>query len=152
MLDFPERLAMEAGRPVLLIPKQGVMQGMPTSITVAWKPCREAARAVADSMPLLKKAKQVQVLTVDEGEGGREGALPDNELANALARHDLNVNVTRLPKSANSAGEDIRRRATEQSEMLVMGAYGHSRLREMVLGGVTRHMFSRMTIPVLVSH
>ena len=151
MLDFPERLAMESGRPVLLIPK-GLMQGLPNSITVAWKPCREAARAVADAMPLMKKAKLVQVLTVDEGDSSREGALPDNELANALARHDLNVNVTNLPKSNISAGEEIRRRATEQSTMLVMGAYGHSRLREFVMGGVTRHVFSSMTIPVLVSH
>ena len=150
ILDFPERLALDSGRPVLVTPIQGAMRQVPTSITVAWKARREAARAVADAMPLLKRAASVNVLTVKE-EVTREGSLPDTELAAALARHGVNVAMT--PFSPNgSVGEDIARVASEQSELLVMGAYGHSRLREFVLGGVTHHMLKAMTIPVLFSH
>jgi len=150
ILDFPERLAVESGRPVLVVPTSGLFEQIPKSITVAWNGRREAARAVADAMPLLKRADRVHVLTV--ADGTREGSLPDTELAASLARHGVKVSVNALHASDATAGEEIARRAAEQSELLVMGAYGHSRLREFVLGGVTRHMLKSMTIPVMFSH
>lgn len=150
-LDFPERLALEAGRPVLVVPLKGTFECIPKTITVAWNGRREAARAIADAMPLLKKADRVDVLSVTTGHR-HEGGLPDTEVAAYLDRHGVNVTVNALDASDESVGEEIARRAAEQSELLVMGAYGHSRLREFILGGVTRHMLKAMSIPVLFSH
>ncbi len=150
ILDFPDRLAVESGRPVLVVPTSGLFEHLPKTITLAWNGRREAARAVADAMPLLKKAEQVHVLSVTGDTN--EGSLPDTELAASLARHGVNVSVNTLQASDATTGEEIARRAAERSELLVMGAYGHSRLREFVLGGVTRHMLRSMTIPVIFSH
>lgn len=152
ILDFPQRLAIEAGRPVLVIPNARPLSRLPRSVTVAWKARREAARAVFDAMPLLTRADRVEVLTIDEGQGVREGRLPDTELAAALARHGAKVTVTELTTVGSSVGQEIQRRAAEQSELLVMGAYGHSRFRELAFGGVTRHILQDMTMPVLFSH
>lgn len=149
LLDFPERLALESGRPVLVIPNGYVFSALPQTVTVAWKPRREAARAVFDALPLLKRAQKVEILSVEEGEP-EEGSLPAAEIATSLDRHGVKVSVT-IPPGRVSAAEEIQRRAS-QSELLVMGAYGHSRLREFVFGGATRHMLQNMTVPVLFSH
>jgi nucleotide-binding universal stress UspA family protein len=152
ILDFPERLAIEGGRPVLVLPIKGRFESLPKSITVAWNGRKESARAVFDALPLLKLAEKVEVLTVDQGDGPLEGSLPDTELAAALDRHGVNVTVAKFAAVEASVGEAIRRRATEQSDLLVMGAYGHSRFREFAFGGVTRHILREMTEPVLFSH
>jgi nucleotide-binding universal stress UspA family protein len=150
VLDFPERLAIEAGRPVLVIPNGYVFQALPKKVTVAWKNRREAARAAFDAMPLLQRAEEVQVLTVEEEER-QEGSPGVTEIAATLNRHGVNVSVDIVPAAQTSAAEEIQRR-TEKSELLVMGAYGQSRFRELVFGGVTRHLLRNMTIPVLFSH
>lgn len=150
ILDFPERLALEGGRPVLVIPNGYEMQAIPKRVTVAWKNRREAARAAFDALPLLQRAEQVRVITVEEGEP-QEGFPNATEIAVTLDRHGVSVTVDVI-QSRNSAAEEIHRRATEQSELLVMGAYGQSRFRELVFGGVTRHVIQNMTIPVLFSH
>ncbi len=151
ILDFPERLAIEAGRPVLVIPNGWEFSEPPKTITLAWKNRREAARAAFDALPLLKRAQEVQVLTVEEGEA-QEGDPEDMEIATALDRHGVNVSLTTIPAGEASAAEEIHRRAAEQSELLVMGAYGRSRFRELVFGGVTRHILRNMKLPVLFSH
>lgn len=151
ILDFPERLAIESGRPVLVIPNGWQFPALPKRITVAWKPRREAARAIFDALPLLQRAEEVRVLTVEESEP-EEGSLPDPEIAAALDRHGIKVSVTSIPRGQTSAAEEIHRRASEESELLVMGAYGHSRLREFAFGGVTRHILQNMAVPVLFSH
>lgn len=150
ILDFPERLAIESGRPVLVIPNNFTVSALPKRVTVAWKRRREAARAVFDALPLLKRAQQVNILTIDE-DNGCTGELGDAEIATALDRHGINVSVSCIP-APNGAGEEINRRAAEQSELLVMGAYGHSRFREFAFGGVTRHILQNMKVPVLFSH
>jgi nucleotide-binding universal stress UspA family protein len=82
-----------------------------------------------------------------------EGALPDTEIAAALARHGVKVEIMSAPVGRSSVGEDIQVRATDRgADLIVMGCYGHSRLREFALGGVTRHMLKDMTIPILFSH
>lgn len=151
ILDFPERLAIEGGRPVLVIPNGWEFAAVPKTITVAWKNRREAARATFDALPLLKRAQQVHVITVEETEGA-EGTPPETDLAAALDRHGVKVSVTSIPAAHTSAAEEIHRRAVEQSELLVMGAYGQSRFREFVFGGVTRHILQNMKVPVLFSH
>ncbi len=151
VLDFPERLAIESGRPVLVIPDGYVFSEPPKSIMVAWKDRREAARAAFDALPLLKLAEAVEVLTVEEGEV-REGGPEDFEIAAALDRHGVEVSVTTIPESRTPAAEEILNRAAQNSQLLVMGAYGHSRFREFAFGGVTRHVLKQMKVPVLFSH
>jgi nucleotide-binding universal stress UspA family protein len=153
ILDFPERLAVESGRPVLVIPRTGQFLMPPKRVTVGWNARREAARALFDSLPLLARADQVQVVTVDEGGGSREGALPDTEIGATLARHGIKTTITKASRGALTAGEALRTHAIEsKSDMLIIGAYGHSRLREFAFGGVTRHLLAHMPVPVLFSH
>ena len=151
ILDFPGRLAIESGRPVLVIPNGWEFSALPRSITVAWKGRREAARAAFDALPLLKRAEQVNVLTIQE-DGRRECGPPDSEIATALDRHGVKVSVADITAVQTSIGEEINRRASQQSELLVMGAYGQSRFREFIFSGVTHHMLQNMTVPVLFSH
>jgi nucleotide-binding universal stress UspA family protein len=154
ILDFPDRLAIETGRPVLVLPAGYVPARLPRSITVAWKNRRESARAVFDALPLLKQAERVDVVTIEEDSSGREGRLPDTEMGAALARHGIKATIASARPSGHlGVGEDIRRYAvTCGADLLVMGAYGHSRFREMAFGGATRHIFRDMNIPVLFSH
>ena len=153
ILDFPERLALGAGRPVLVVPNFGTHTGVPGNVTIAWSNRRESARAVADALPLLQVASQVHLLTIADGGAVAEGALPDTEIAAALARHGVKVQASRAIASEYTVGEEIRVRAVDlEADLLVMGCYGHSRMRELALGGVTRHMLREMTIPILFSH
>ena len=153
ILDLPDELALGAGRPILVVPGFGRFDRLPRVITIAWNGRREAARAVADALPLLKLAESVNVLCVRDGRPRPEGHLPDTEIAAALARHGVKVDLADVIATEYTIGEEIRVRAIDRgSDMLVMGCYGHSRLREMALGGVTRHMLREMTMPILFSH
>lgn len=152
ILDFPDVLAIGAGRPVVIVPNFGRYDRLPRVVTVAWNGTREAARAVADALPLLQLAEQVNVLAVRDGPLP-EGYLPDTEIAAALARHGVKADVAEVIATEYTIGEEIRVRAIEQgSDLLIMGCYGHSRMREFALGGVTRHMLRETTIPILFSH
>lgn len=152
ILDCPDRLAIESGRPVLVLPSSGRFSALPRTVLVAWNGRRESARAVFDALPLLTLAETVEVLTVDELPRD-EASLPDTEIAAVLARHGANVKVTNLMPRAGVAAQEIRARAVDiKADLLVMGAYGHSRLSEFVFGGATRHLLKEMTIPVLFSH
>jgi nucleotide-binding universal stress UspA family protein len=153
ILDFPERIALGAGRPVIVVPNFGEHRGMPRNVVVAWSRRREAARAVADALPLLKAAEKVHLITVTEGSDDADAAATDEDIRQALIRHSVNVQASRSMATEFTVGEEIRVRAIDlQADMIVMGCYGHSRLREFALGGVTRHMLREMTIPVLFSH
>lgn len=152
LLDFPDRIVLGAGHPVIVVPHYGRHKGIPANVTIAWSNRREAARVVTDSLPLLKLAQKVNLLMVDEGTGAN-GAAATADIENALKRHGINVTVSRPIATEFTVGEEIRVRAIDQhADMLVMGCYGHSRLREFALGGVTRHILREMTIPVLFSH
>jgi len=153
ILDFPDRLAIESGRPMLTIPSVGQFKGLPRIVTVAWSGRREAARAVFDALPLLKRAHLVHVTTVDEGSEPLEGALAGTAIADALACHGIEVQISSGEANEATVGEELRSRAAEHgSDLLVMGCYGRSRFREFALGGATRHILRNMTIPTLLSH
>jgi nucleotide-binding universal stress UspA family protein len=153
ILDFPDRLAIESGRPVLAIPNVGRFKGVPRIITVAWSGRRESARAVFDALPLLKRAQLVHVTTVDEGSEPLEGGLAGTAIADTLARHGVEVQVSSGEANEATVGEELRSRAAQHgSDLLVMGCYGRSRFREFALGGATRHILRDMTIPTLLSH
>jgi nucleotide-binding universal stress UspA family protein len=152
--DAPERLAFESGRPVLILPYAGMFGEIGKRVMVAWSGKREAARAVFDALPLLKAADVVTLLcVVGRDSDGESGQLPGTEIAASLARHGVNVTVRKtIADDIGVADEILARLADDGSDLLVMGAYGHSRLREMVFGGVTRHILRHMTVPTLMSH
>lgn len=149
--DFPIRLVMETGRPVLLVPQADEIKTVGERITVAWNHSRESARAVFDALPLLKMAGSVRILAVNSLVEGAEG--PSQALATALSRHGVNAEAAVSNTTERNEAEQLFAELTRTgSDMLVMGCFGHSRWREMVLGGVTRHVLSHMNMPVLLSH
>ncbi len=153
-MHLPEEVALGAGRPVLVVPYVGARKTLGEHITVAWDAGREAARAISDALPALVAAKSVQVLVINpEVSRERHGADPGADIARYLARHDVKVEVQRLTTRELSVGDTILSVLADRgSDLLVMGAYGHSRLRELMLGGVTRQLMTHMTVPVLLSH
>lgn len=152
--DLCERTVLETGKPVVIIPQGYSGTGFGRSVTVAWDGSREAARAVADAMPLLQKADRVSVIAVDpDREMGALGDLPGADICHHLARHGVNAEAQTTNSGSASIGETLLKWATGQdADLLVMGAYGHWRLRELVLGGVTRDVLRDPHIPIMMSH
>ncbi len=153
-LDVADRLAMESGRPVLIVPNEGLCTGFGEKVLAAWNAEREAARAIFDALPLLQRAKKVQVVWVNpQSEGGTADAVPAADICEALARHGVKCEATQAIRPRANVGRTLLEHAVESgADLLVMGCYGHSRLREFVLGGATRHVLDHMSIPVLMSH
>jgi nucleotide-binding universal stress UspA family protein len=148
--DFPELVCLSVGRPVLVVPYTGVFPSIGGQVLIAWNGSREATRAVSDALPLLKRAKQVTVLVIN-ADRYAHGEIPGADITWYLARHGVEAQA--MQAVSEDAGELLLSRAADLSaDLLVMGAYGHSRLKEMVLGGVTRTVLRSMTLPVLMSH
>ncbi len=149
-----EQLLIDSGRPVLMVPYAGDHVDFGKNITLAWNASRESARACAAALPLLKMAEKVTVLWVNpQSENGDTMDVPGSEIAKYLSRHGISAEIdnsrTRLPE----VGDEILSRVSDNgSDLLVMGAYGHSRLRELVFGGASRHILKNMTVPVLMSN
>jgi nucleotide-binding universal stress UspA family protein len=151
VLDVPERLIIESGRPVLVVPNAGRFPTIGDRITVAWNMGREASRAAFDALPLLTQAERVRVVSASPKRGDRD--LPGAELAQTLARHGVKCEVAPLDTAGIGIGDALLSGLSDDSaDLLVMGAWGHSRMRELVFGGVTRHILEHMTVPVLMSH
>lgn len=153
LMDFPERLALESGRPVLVIPYAGRFSRIGRRVVVAWKAGRESARAAFDALPLLQGAESVHILEIKERADAESTLGPDTSIAAALARHGIKPVVHTSVASNISVGDEILSRVSDlDADLLVMGAYGHSRFRELVFGGATRHIARHMTLPTLFSH
>ncbi len=146
-----DELVLSCGRPVLLVPYAYRPATVAERIVLAWNASREAARAVADAMPLLERARGVTVLCVNPGpEMGEE---PGADIALHLARHGVKAEASHVNAHDIDSGDALLSRLGDlAADLLVMGAYGRPRLRELVLGGVTRHVLRHMTVPVLMSH
>lgn len=151
--SFPTDIVMAGGRPAIVMPFVEVPPVIGQRVLVAWDGGREAARAVNDALPILERAHAVTVLAVnpDVSSAGNRDAGADISLH--LARHGVKVTAARTVSRETSVGDVILADIADNSmDLLVMGAYGHSRLREWVLGGVTRHILAHMTVPVFMSH
>jgi nucleotide-binding universal stress UspA family protein len=147
-----EGVLFESGRPVIFVPfinKSGMQLDR---VMVCWDGSRTAARAIADAMPFLEKAKQVEIVIISD-KPSKKDEMPGADLGQHLARHGLKVDVKRITSSDIDVPSTILSYAADSSaDMIVMGGYGHSRLREFVLGGATRGILEAMTVPVFMSH
>lgn len=149
-----DHLVLEAGRPVLVVPYVGRYPVVGNKVLVAWNSSREATRAINDALPLLAHAKQVNVLAINPKNGRKgHGDVPGADICLHLARHGVNAVCESIQAQDLDVGAMLLSRAADDEvDMLVMGAYGRSRLRELVLGGATLHVLRQMTVPVLLSH
>jgi len=150
----PEHVTLASGRPILVVPYAGHFETVGRRVLIGWNATREATRAVNDAMPLLIEADVVTVLTIDAREGpDGHGELPGADISLHLARHGVKATVERTVSAGISAGDVLLSRAADLgADLLVIGAYGHSRVRELLLGGATRSILQSMTLPVLMSH
>ena len=147
-----ESLVLSSGRPIIVFPPRGTVSQV-HRILVAWNATRESIRAVADALPLLVKAEVVEVLVVDhERNRAGHGQEPGADIARHLARHGAHVEVRRLSSGGKNVGHLLLSQAAAfGADLLVMGAYGHSHLREWMFGGVTRTVLYEAGVPVLMS-
>ncbi|MFG1480263.1 universal stress protein [Xanthobacter sp. V4C-4] len=149
-----ETVLLDSGRAVLVVPY--IQEKKPFTAeraVIAWDGSRASARALAEALPLLHRTKVVEVFRVVSA-GSEEVDEEGLEVARHLARHNLDAQVRRLPvSSGDSISAAILNEVSDQgADLVVMGGYGHSRLKEMVLGGVTRDILASMTVPVLMAH
>jgi len=153
-LDFVDRVVIDVGRPVMVLPLQAKPVESFGTIIVAWNGRREAARAVFDSLPLLRLAREVRVVWVDpQRDDHGPSAIAGSELAEALARHGINAIAEPISSNGQEAGIALLTKVFDSgADLLVMGAYGHSRARQFILGGATREALKNMAVPVLFSH
>jgi nucleotide-binding universal stress UspA family protein len=147
-------MLLESGRPVLVVPPRCKSAVPPKRIVLAWRPTREATRALHDALPLLLQADRVDVLAINPvgGELGH-GEQPGADIANHLARHGVEANVVvRDARSRGVSGVLLEHARESYAQLIVAGGYGHSRLREWAMGGVTRELLLTASVPVLFSH
>jgi nucleotide-binding universal stress UspA family protein len=147
-----EGLVFESGRPVLVLPPKGQAGHRFNDVVIGWDGSRAAARALADSLNFCERAASVTVVTVT-GEKDLPGTELASEVLRHLARHDIAAEAVEVRLTEQDAGCALRAFCKEKgSDLLVMGAYGHSRIREFVLGGATRAILEQPGLPVLLSH
>ena len=148
-------LVMTAGRPVLVVPNAGHYETVGNRVLVCWNASREATRAVNDALPFLQAADNVTVLAVNphKPSSGDHGDTPSADIALHLARHGVKAEAASTVASGIEVADTILARASDLSvDMIVCGAYGHSRTREWVFGGVTESLLRDTTVPTLLSH
>ena len=147
-----EGALFESGRPVIVVPYVQTQGAKFNCVMVGWDGSRAAARAIGDAMPVLKRAKMIEVFTVVAG-ATKNAEFPGIDIGQHLSRHGLNVEVKRIAAESINVPEAILSHAADISaDFMVMGGYGHSRLREYVLGGATRGILASMTLPTLMSN
>jgi nucleotide-binding universal stress UspA family protein len=147
-----ETTLFESGRPMIMVPyiQKGPLKL--NKVMVCWDGSRQAARAIGDAMPLLAKAGRVEIVII-ANDPGKQDEIEGVDMGQHLARHGLKVEVQRIPGGDVDVADALLSHAADSgADFMVMGGYGHSRLREFVLGGVTRTIFHSMTVPTLMAH
>jgi nucleotide-binding universal stress UspA family protein len=153
-----EEILLGAGRPLVVVPAYGSFPTCGETVLIGWTETREAARAVHDALPILAAAQSVVVLTIDSKggdapEGEPEEGLPSAAIAEHLVRHGVPASAARTVTGGLAPADVLLNYASDiGADLIVVGGYGHSRLREVTLGGVTRALLQHMTVPVLFSH
>jgi nucleotide-binding universal stress UspA family protein len=144
---------MESGRPVLVVPNAGTFDRVGASAVVAWNGSREAARAAFDALPFMKEAREVEILCIDVSDSyDQDASVAGAEIAAALARHDITVSFTAQRSDGVAHGDVIANHLADSgTDLLVMGAYGQSRLKEFIFGGATSRLLKSMPVPTLMS-
>ena len=147
-----ETTLFESGRPMMMVPYIQKAPFKTENVMICWDGSRTAARAVADAIPIIRNSGRVEIVMVTN-ERGKQDELDGADIGQHLARHGLKVDVHRISGASIDVGDALLSHAADSgADFMVMGGYGHSRLREFVLGGVTRSIFESMTVPVLISH
>jgi nucleotide-binding universal stress UspA family protein len=150
--DLLEAALFDSGRPTLIVPYIQREGFSAKRVLCCWDGSRAAARAMGDALPILQKASSVKVLTIATGKFN-ERDVTGAELATHLSRHKLQVELVRIPAADIDVASAILSHAADSgADLIVMGGYGHSRMRELALGGATRGMLQSMTVPTLMSH
>jgi nucleotide-binding universal stress UspA family protein len=151
--DVAERVALESGRPVLVVPNAWLPREIGANVLIAWNDSREAARAAFDGMSVLQAGAKARVVSVKRRKVAERGRnVPGADIAATLARHGFTVEAETVEDDASVGHALLARAGKDGTDLLVMGAYGHSRFRELVLGGTTREILKSMSVPVLMSH
>jgi nucleotide-binding universal stress UspA family protein len=147
-----ETTLFESGRPMIMVPYIQKAPFKTDNVIICWDGSRTAARAVADAIPILGKSSRIEIVSVTS-ERGKQDEIEGADIGQHLARHGLKVDVHRISRGNIDVADALLSHAADSTaDLMVMGGYGHSRLREFVLGGVTRSIFQSMTLPVLLSH
>ncbi|MBB1490042.1 MULTISPECIES: universal stress protein [unclassified Paracoccus (in: a-proteobacteria)] len=148
-----EATLFEGGAPVLVLPHETVtVENIGRRVLVAWNQSDEALHAVRRALPVLKAAEAVEIAVVDPSPHSPEGSDPGGKLCQMLTRHGVKAEIAVLAKTLPTVSEVLNRRGVETgADLIVMGAYSKSRLREAIMGGATRHMLERATLPVLMA-
>ena len=147
-----ETTLFESGRPMIMVPYIQKAPFKTDNVMICWDGSRTAARAVADAIPILGKSSRIEIVSVTS-ERGKEDEIEGADIGQHLARHGLKVDVHRVSRGNIDVADALLSHAADSAaDLMVMGGYGHSRLREFVLGGVTRSIFQSMILPVLLSH
>jgi len=147
---MPEYVMLTSGRPVLVVPHEGTFDTIGREVLLAWDGSIEATHALAASLPVLARAVRVTVAVINPAED--EGREPGADIALYLARHGVRADVTVQRGAADIGDALLSLAAGRECDLLVMGGYGHTRFRELLLGGVTSTILARMTLPVLMAH
>lgn len=148
-----EAALFEGRTPVLVVPDDGEPMARPRTVMVAWNESVEAMAAIRKAMPFLTAADLVRIVVIDPPKHGPERSDPGGMLSQMLARHGVNCEIDVLSKTMTRVSDILNRHATDtSSDMIVMGAYGHSRFREAILGGATRSMLEQAKVPVFMAH
>jgi len=151
--DLPDGLILTIGRPVLIVPYSTDIRNIGTRVMVGWDASAQAARAVHDAIPLINDAGKVDIIAINPNDGDEHGETPCADISLHLSRHGINVEAQSITVNDIGIADILLSRAADKGvDLFVMGAYGHSRWRELVLGGVTAHMLDHMTMPVLMAH
>ena len=152
-VDFVEKIILESGRPVIIIPRGQVFETIGDRVNIAWNMSAEAARASFDTLPLLTSQSEIRFVWVDPHLNPKlAGNLPGSEIAEVFSHHGLSVIADTVASDGRNIGETLLHEAAiNAADLLVMGAYGHSRLREFIFGGATRHILANLNLPILMS-
>ena len=150
--ELIEAALFDSGRPILVVPYVGCEHFAAKKIMVAWDGSKTAARAIHAAMPVLELAEEVQVVMVEAKKLHLPGD-PGADLAVYLSRHGVKVSVEKVPAPASGVSDALLNHISDnQIDLVIMGGYGHSRVREFILGGATRGMLQAMTVPCIMAH